>query len=265
MKQPISSIDVQGFKQLNIPTDLQPHLTTHAYLYLQPNGWFNDFPEDQDGVTPWITFPAISFLKDIVGDKVKVFEYGCGYSTLFFNARAKETVSVEHNIEWFNKVKETLPNAIIHHVQANDEINTEALSTVQDFIQNFTQVFTDNRDHDIIHGLINDEFGAYASTISKYPKGYFDIIVLDGMARAMSGVFAVEYANDDTVIILDNSDRWHYNHLQQYLIDKGYKRIDFWGPGWNNYHGWCTSVFCKNLNIMNHKIQRPYQGGPIVT
>lgn len=63
MKTPITSIEIQGFKQLNIPSDLQAHLTTHAYLYLQQHGWFNDFPEDQDGVTPWMTFPAIAFLK----------------------------------------------------------------------------------------------------------------------------------------------------------------------------------------------------------
>ena len=265
MKQPITSIDIQGFKQLNIPSDLQSHLTTHAYLYLQPNGWFNDFPEDQDGITPWMTFPAIAFLKDIVSDKTKVFEYGCGYSSIFFNARANETISVEHNIEWMNKVKENLPDAQIHLVEANAEIDGSVKHIVDDFIQNFPQVITENREHDIMHGLVNDEFGGYASTIAKYPKGYFDIIVLDGMARSLSGVFAVEYANEDSVIVLDNSDRWHYNHLQQHLIDKGYKRIDFWGPGWNNYHAWCTSIFCKNLNIMNHKLQRPYREGPIVT
>lgn len=265
MKSPISAIEIQGFKQLNIPSDLQSHLTTHAYLYLQPNGWFNDFPEDQDGITPWMTFPAIAFLKDIVSENTRVFEYGCGYSTIFFNARAKETVSVEHNIEWMNKVKENLPDASIHHVEANSPPNPEVADIINDFILNFPQVSTDNREHDIMHGLVNDEFGAYASTISNYPKGYFDIIVLDGMARSLSGVFAVEYANEDSVIVLDNSDRWHYNHLQQHLIDKGYKRIDFWGPGWNNYHAWCTSIFCKNLNIINTRLHRPIKEGPIVT
>ena len=76
MKTPISAIEIQGFKQLNIPNDLQSHLTTHAYLYLQPRGWFNDFPEDIEGVTPWMTFPAIAFLKDIINKDTKVFEYG---------------------------------------------------------------------------------------------------------------------------------------------------------------------------------------------
>lgn len=265
MKTPINSIEIQGFKQLNIPNDLQSHLTTHAYLYLQPNGWFNDFPEDQEGVTPWMTFPAIAFLKDIIGKNTKVFEYGSGYSTMFFNTHAGETVSVEHNPVWMNKVKEYVPDANIHLIEENATVSQEALPMIEDFIKNFPQVQTSDRDHDIMHGLINDEFGAYASSINMYPKGYFDVIVLDGMARSLSGIFAVEYARDDTVIVLDNSDRWHYNYLQRYLIDQGYKRIDFWGPGWNNYHAWCTSIFCKNLNITNHRLERPFQEGPIVS
>jgi hypothetical protein len=126
-------------------------------------------------------------------------------------------------------------------------------------------VRSDDRDHDVRHGLINNEFAGYASTIYNYPQGYFDVIVLDGMARALSGVLAVERARDDTLIILDNSDRWQYNTLQQYLIDKGYKRIDFWGPGWNNYNAWCTSVFCKNFSFKNNRSLRPETEGPIFT
>lgn len=265
MKLPISAIDVQGFKQLNIPSDLQPHLTTHAYLYLQPHGWFNDYPEDEDGVTPWMTFPAIAFLKDIVSKNSKVFEYGSGYSTLFFNRIAGETVSVEHNQVWMAKVKEQAPNANIHLIEENAPISEIISPMVNHFVANFPQVSTNDREHDIMHGLVNDEFAAYAGSISMYPKGHFDVIVLDGMARSLSGIFAVEYAGEDTVIILDNSDRWHYNFLQQYLIDQGYKRIDFWGPGWNNYHAWCTSIFCKNLNFVNNQLARPIKEGPIIS
>lgn len=265
MKTPISSIDVDGQKQLNIPTDLQPHLTTHAYLYLQPNGWFNDYPEDNEGVTPWMTFPAIAFLRDIVDSNTKVFEYGSGYSTLFFNNIVAQCVSVEHNKEWRDRVLESVPHADINLIEENAVVPEHALTTVQNFIDTFPQVRTEDREHDIRHGLINDEFAAYASTISNYPKGQFDIIVLDGMARSLSGVFAVEHARDDTIIVLDNSDRWHYNHLQEYLIDQGYKRIDFWGPGWNNYHAWCTSIFCKQLSFKNNRLHRQFVEGPIIT
>jgi hypothetical protein len=265
MKKPISLVEVDGAKRLALSNDLSSHLSTHAYLYLQEHGWFNDFPCDEEGITPWMTFPAIAFLKDILSKETKVFEYGCGYSTIFFNNNVGETVSVEHDIGWVERVKSTVPDANIHVVDQNAKVHDDAEILVNEFIQNFVQTCSDDRDHDVRHGLINNEFAGYASTIFNYPKGYFDVIVVDGMARALSGVLAVERARDDTLIILDNSDRWQYNNLQQYLIDKGYKRIDFWGPGWNNYHAWCTSIFCKDFNFKNNRLHRPETEGPILT
>ena len=265
MKKPITLIDQGGVKRLSLVGELHSHLTTHAYLYHQPNGWFNDFPCDEEGITPWYTFPAISFLKDIINKDTKVFEYGTGYSTIFFNQNAGETITVEHDSNWVNNVKEQVPDATIHIVDQNAKIHDDAAPVVEDFIKTFTQIVSDDRDHDVRHGLINNEFAGYASTIYNYPKGYFDVIVLDGMARALSGVLAAEVAREDTLIILDNSDRWQYNTLQKYLIDKGFMRVDFWGPGWNNYHAWCTSIFCKKFNFKNNRLLRPKQEGPILT
>jgi hypothetical protein len=265
MKKPIVLVEQDGAKKLSLTNDLSSHLITHAYLYLQPNGWFNDYPCTDEGVTPWMTFPAINFLKDIISSDMKVFEYGSGYSTIFFNAHAGETVTVEHDIQWVERVKQFVPTATIHVIDQNAKVHDDAVPLVDEFIKSFEQIRSEDRDHDVRHGLINNEFAGYASAIYNYPKDYFDIIVLDGMARALSGVLAVERAKDDALIILDNSDRWHYNPLQKYLIDKGYKRIDFWGPGWNNYNAWCTSFFFKNLSFKNNRLQRPEQEGPIFT
>ena len=49
---------------------------------------------------PWIPFPAIDFLSGWLSRKKRVFEWGCGGSTLFFTARAKSVVSVEHDPAW---------------------------------------------------------------------------------------------------------------------------------------------------------------------
>lgn len=265
MKKPITLVDQNGVKKLSLVGELHSHLTTHAYLYLQPNGWFNDCPMDEEGITPWMTFPAIAFLKDVLNKESKVFEYGCGYSTVFFNQFVGETVSVEHDMTWVDNVKINVPDAKIHVVDQNAKVHDDALPVVENFVKTFSQIISDDRDHDVKHGLINNEFAGYASTIYNYPKGYFDVIVLDGMARSLSGVLAVEMARDDTLIILDNSDRWQYNPLQNYLVDKGFMRIDFWGPGWNNYHAWCTSIFCKNFNFKNNRLNRPQIEGPILS
>ena len=260
MKKPII-LNESG--RLTMPEFLHSHIFTLAYKYMQPNGWFDDHPCDEEGITPWMTYPAIQFLKDVVSKENKVFEYGSGYSTMFFSKVAGEVVSVEHDKEWVNYIKDTAPTAIIHHVAENAPVHTEAQTLVDEFKDTFPQIRTDLQHHDFKHGLINNEFAGYASTIYNYPKGHFDIVVLDGMARSLTGILAVERIADNGLIILDNSDRWHYNMLQQYLSNKGFGRIDFWGPGFNSHEAWCTSVFAKNLPFKNHKLNRPVKEGPI--
>lgn len=263
MKKPIDLVQTDTGEQIVLPTDLNPHLYTFAYRYLQPRGWFNDYPCDDEGIMPWMTYPAIDFLKDILSKENKVFEYGSGYSTLFFNNVAGEVVSVEHDPIWADRIKEQLPNAQIHLATENSPVHSEAQTLVNEFIETFPQIRTDIPDHDLMHGLVNNEFAGYASTIYNYPKGHFDIIVLDGMARSLSGVIAVERIADNGIIILDNSDRWHYNVLQQFLVNRGYGRIDFWGPGFNNYSPWCTSFFIKNLPFKNNRLERTVKEGKI--
>lgn len=261
MKKPIAMVQQENSTHLTLPQELNSHLYTFAYHYLQPNGWFNDHPCDESGMTPWMTFPAIEFLKDVISKQNKVLEYGSGYSTVFFNNLAGEVVSIEHDIEWVQEIQKHIPDATIYHAPENEQIHPDAVSVVNEFIATFPQVRTDVREHDFIHGLINNEFAGYASKIYNYPRGYFDVIVLDGMARSLSGIMAIERIADNGMIILDNSDRWHYNVLQQYLKNHGYKRIDFWGPGFNSYNAWCTSIFCKNLPFTNHNLERPVTEG----
>lgn len=263
MKKPISLVNVDGVDQVVLPTELNAHLYTFGYAYLQPRGWFNDYPCDEDGPTAWMTYPAIEFLKDIISKEHRVFEYGSGYSTAFFSRLAAEVVSVEHDSAWVGHVREIAPSATVHHVEENAPVHPDAERIVQEFKTEFPQIRTDFYEHDYMHGLINNEFAGYASTIYNYPQGYFNVIVLDGMARSLTGVMAVERIADNGIIIFDNSDRWHYNVVQQFLVNRGYGRIDFWGPGYKNYSPWCTSVFIKNLPFKNNRLERPVTEGKI--
>lgn len=257
MKKPIS-VNPEKANNLLFPEELSSHILTHAYLYLQPNGWFNDSPCDEDGVTPWYTFPAIKFLKDIIKPNWAVFEYGSGYSTLFFKKHVQQLVSVEHNEEWYTVIRNECQNLDIHLIQQNTPPLPEASHVFDNFVQNFKQIRTHNINHDLQHGLINDEFAGYASKIYELPAKHFDLIVIDGMARALCTVMAIEShrLKDNGIIILDNSDRWHYNPIQEYLNLKGFGRIDFYGPGWNNHNGWCTSFYSQSFPINNNNVLR---------
>jgi len=60
---------------------------------------------------PWFTLGAIYSLERILGRRktLSVLELGSGGSTVFFSRRAKEVVSLEHDLDWASKVKEALP------------------------------------------------------------------------------------------------------------------------------------------------------------
>lgn len=267
MKKPIVLTVEEDVKKLTVPNDLNSHITTHAYLYLQPHGWFNEFPVDEEGLTPWYTFPAITFLKDIISNQFNVLEYGSGYSTLFYKPRVRNIITIEHDQVWADKVLAENNNLDIRVITENSEVHPEALSVLDNFKHTYPQVRSQDYQHDLKHGLVNDEFAGYASIIYQAYPNFYDMIVIDGMARALCTVMAVESGRlkDDGIIILDNSDRWQYNSIQQYLHDKGYGRLDFWGPGWNNYNSWCTSFYSKNFKLNNNRLLRAETGEFIVT
>ena len=75
---------------------------------------------------PWFTFGAIDFLHSWMRLDHKVFEYGCGGSTLFFAARAASVTCVEHNRNWMQSViaalaERRLGNVHIRHEPAGRE------------------------------------------------------------------------------------------------------------------------------------------------
>ena len=263
MKRPIEKSTVDGKDYVSIPEDLRGKVGTFAYYYLQDNGFWNDVPSDEDGYTPWYTYPAIAYLKNILTKEHNVLEYGSGYSTLFYKQRVGNLFTVEHDLEWAKKIVALNDSLSIEVCVPQCKPVDESMTKISEFVKTVKQIRSQNDGHDLTHGLINNDFAGYASQIYRYPKGYFDVVVIDGMARQLCGHLAVEMMNENGIIILDNSDRWHYNNLQEYLTDQGYGRIDFWGPGHGVYEQWCTSFFSKNYKIKCNNIARPITQGAI--
>jgi hypothetical protein len=235
-----------------------------ASNYLTSNGWFNNRPADLDGYTPWFTYPAISFLKDIISKEFKVLEFGSGFGTLFFNKNAGECLSVEHDGLWSNHLLSLDSKMEIVVCGEGTEPLPQSIEYLNAFIaENFEMPISSDRRHNVQHGLINLEFSGYASQITGFKKGYFDVVVIDGMARLLTGYLAANFVSDTGYIILDNSDRWQYNSLQRYLIQNGFGRIDFWGPGPVNDYPWCTSIFSRRFEIKNNFIERAHKSGEL--
>jgi hypothetical protein len=119
---------------------------------------------------PWITYPAIEFLKQLDLSDKDVFEYGCGGSTIFWGRQARHVDSVEHEPEFYELVGPAL--------RANCSLRLE-------------------RDPE-----------AYLHAVARRGEPY-DVIMIDGHSRVRCAETVVPYLREGGMVILDNSDWFH--------------------------------------------------------
>lgn len=216
---------MMSFLKRAILSVVEKNLTGRKYLslyrfkdHLEKMGWFRsietNLPVDNEGnPLPWYTYPAISFLEKKIEPQMKIFEYGTGNSTLWWGKRVASVISIEHDLEWYESMKKRVPSNIEYKYSE----------------------------------LVDD--GAYCRIISKYEKK-FDIVVIDGRDRVNCAKNTLKALRDNGIIIWDNSDRVAYNDGYQYLLDNGFKRLDFFGLGPINNISWCTSIFYRKNNCL---------------
>lgn len=234
--------------------DLNTHIYQFARGYLETRGWFDSLdgiPRNKDGVVPWITYPAFIQLSRIVRPDFKVFEYGCGGSSLWWSGKVAEVTSVEHDSRWAAHVAEGAQSNLRIVVREMDEAVDEARrAAVAPFFADPPNLpLSPKEAHNRLHGLMSEEFVAYATEIMAFPKAHFDVIVIDGMARVLSTWVAISHLKPGGFILFDNSDRWQYNAAYQMLHAAGFRRIDYYGPGPVNKLEWCTSLFVRDLSV----------------
>ena len=179
---------------------------------------------DKDGnPIPWYTYPAIEYLSQFDYSNKEIFEYGCGYSSMFWANRAKKVISIEDNLTWFEK---------------------------------WQKEFT----HPQLEIRWRDEGEIYENAILEDDKKY-DVIVVDGKRRAECAKMAVEGLAAGGIIILDDSDR--INTSQEYVkaIDVLQKanliQVDFYGFCPMNNYTKTTSLFLhRDFNFESlYKVQ----------
>ena len=97
-----------------MPTMQRP---TAAYQKVRPNSgepWLTTMVFSRgplrDGL-PWMVFPAIDFIENLLSKDSSVFEYGAGGSSMFYASRVKELVSVEHDSVWFKQTEAAMAAA----------------------------------------------------------------------------------------------------------------------------------------------------------
>ena len=144
---------------------------------------------------------------------MKMFEYGSGYSTLYFANKVNRLVSVEHDQKWFEIVKKMIPSNVKLVFKSKESIES------------------------------------YINSINESNEKY-EIVFIDSLFRSECCQLAVNHLTDNGIIILDDSERGDYQIGIQFLKDNNFKKIDFWGISPGYLYKKCTSVFYQSNNCL---------------
>lgn len=212
--------------------------------YLSQVGWResaqNKMPTCNGEPIPWYTYSAIEFLKTIVCKDHKLFEFGAGCSTLFWEPLVKELVTVEHDPDYVEYVESRLAGDGVVLFSDSDEHDKSSERFLSDHLAGIAI------EAPVTAQIADEGFSSYALKLLDYEKDYFDIIVVDGVARTLCILLAINHFSDAGIIVLDNSERDDSRGAISILKSNGFRRIDFWGLGPVNPYGWCTSVFFRD-------------------
>lgn len=192
--------------------------------------------QDDEGYLPWFTYSAIEALKNWDLSEKRIFEYGSGYSSLFWSKRCKELVSIEHHPDWYEKISNLTPGNVRLILASIDEAKND---------------YHPSRE-------TQEEFQRYAESINDL--GQFDVIVLDGYARSrmryQCAKAALPHLTKGGLIILDNSD-W-LPGTAMFLRQAGLIEVDFSGPVPGNPQSQTTSFFLtREFNFQPATLRQP--------
>ena len=213
--------------------------------YLRSSGWLDSARSklsERDGEPiPWFTYAAIDFLERELSGREAVFEYGGGQSTLWWAKRTRRVAAVDHDPAFGALITPQLPaNATFRVVPENDSLPPD----LQRFVPELPPLVDPERTVQTYRGgQLNQAFLHYALSVLAEPRGTFDIVVVDGMARTPSTWAAIRHFTGRGFIVFDNADRDTYAPAYCMLADAGYRRIDFSGLGAVNPYGWTTAIF----------------------
>jgi hypothetical protein len=197
MKQLIIRILSRFIPETPILLHLYRHQLRSKNSYLNLTGWTRSVAEGKpchsDGsAVPWMNYPVVALLKDRLNSQMRLFEYGSGYSTLFFSGLVGEVVSVEYDPRWHDEISKKLPkNARLMFVK-------------------------------------NDVNGNYCRAIHQV-DGLFDVVLVDGRDRVNCIKQALSKLNDTGIIVLDDSQRDYYQVGIEHAMHRGFKRLDIVG------------------------------------
>lgn len=185
---------------------------------------------------PWFTPKAIRLLEKKIMNINRIFEYGCGYSSLWIAQKVKEYTAVEHDRTWYNNVTKLLKEKNITNAKIF-LVPPEESHDAYDWEKEW-QYFSILK-----HAPSKPEFRQYMFTIDQYPDKHFDCIIIDGRERIGCLVHCLPKLAEHGLIIFDDSA---YDKYQEafFILSSWYHQSYRFGLGQ-------TTFFARKKEILN--------------
>lgn len=185
-----------------------------------------------DDRVPWMNYAAINWLDGYLTSVMDVFEWGSGGSTFYFSQKVNNLISVEHDHNWYKKVRQKLRDEKTNNIKY-------FICPPSRFIQKTSNYYMSSDEN-----YKNKTFDDYCEKILEYSDNSFDLIVIDGRARPGCAINSLNKVKEGGYILLDNSERKNYASIFKLL--KGWKKTEFYGNGPLNKYPWKTTIFQKS-------------------
>jgi hypothetical protein len=142
------------------------------------------YDQKRNPVRPWWPREAARVIDQLLTPEDRVLEWGSGRSTAWLVERVKSIHSVEHDREWFDRVKGQI--AAFGPERAQIELLTDASSTPMSESEEARR-------------------SEYVRVIEKFDDGEFTVAVVDGVDRGYCALAAVDRIASSGFIICDDA------------------------------------------------------------
>jgi predicted O-methyltransferase YrrM len=129
---------------------------------------------------PWLTRTAIPIVESFLRGTDTGLEFGAGRSTLWFASRVGQLVSVEHTLQYYEKVSKRLKEHQIANVD----------------LRHVEQDKPDEQGWD----------SQYVQVIREFPANWLDFALVDGVYRVQCALEVLDHIKPGGMLILDNSN-----------------------------------------------------------
>jgi precorrin-6B methylase 2 len=206
------------FRTISLPLVIWQRFLFSRSSALRSTGWISSYisrkPVDSSGKPiPWMNYATVDFLNKRLKQDHDLFEWGSGFSTLYFADKCSTVTSIEYDKSWYELIKTQVPS--------NAEIIYQAYG-----------------------------HPAYSEAINRGDKKY-NLIVVDGRERVKCFSNCFDHLKDDGVVILDDSSRDKYKDAYNIGKELGFKYLDIIGLKPRSHRVHQTTFFYRSENCLD--------------